>query len=87
MIELCCFHTVQSDFNNVKLILSVLDKRYSWEQASKSCILLGSNNLGEVQIQKINISKDIPGELYWIGAIDQSIWFEYLGKYIYIYIY
>ncbi|XP_022318332.2 uncharacterized protein LOC111121367 isoform X2 [Crassostrea virginica] len=64
---------------NLSMSVTILDKRYSWEQASKSCILLGSNNLGEVQIQKINISKDIPGELYWIGAINQSIWFEYQG--------
>lgn len=58
----------------------VLKKR-SWREAAQYCTLLGSNNTGKVQIEKINISSEVQDALYWIGAIvNHTFWFQVSGS-------
>ncbi|XP_061174967.1 uncharacterized protein LOC133184120 [Saccostrea echinata] len=53
----------------------------TWSEASRRCLLFGSNNTGDVQINKINIPSTLSDGLYWIGATVKSAWFEFLGNY------
>lgn len=67
-------------FSALDMSAEVLKKR-SWREAAQSCTLLGSSNTGEVQIEKINISSEVPDALYWIGAIvNHTLWFHVLGS-------
>lgn len=67
-------------FSALDMSAEVLKKR-SWREAAQSCTLLGSSNTVEVQIEKINISSEVPDGLYWIGAIvNHTLWFQVLGS-------
>lgn len=81
----CCYSrlivfTVIGLFWALDMSAEVLNKK-SWLEATKICTLLGSKNKGEVQREKINITIDVPDDLYWIGAIvNQTLWFEVAGS-------
>lgn len=63
-------------FHALDMSAEVLDKR-SWLEATQYCTLLGSNNTGDVLIEKINIPGDIADDQYWVGAIvNRTLWFE-----------
>lgn len=81
----CCYSrlivfSVIGLFCALDMSAEVLNKK-SWQEATKICTLLGSKNTGEVQREKINITSDVPDDLYWIGAIlNQTLWFLVSGS-------
>ncbi|XP_062573577.1 uncharacterized protein LOC134235465 [Saccostrea cucullata] len=52
----------------------------TWPEAADHCLLFGSNNTGDVSIDKINIPRTLSDGVYWIGGIVKSAWFEFHGN-------